>query len=87
MLPYGKCQCATGIRSLGCCGGTGPAAYQSVRDGMPIRTCTHCDLSSDRARKVLVKATDDFALFATYDALGALVLAGRVAEAEEAEAV
>ncbi len=72
-FPYGPCECQGD--GCPCSSKPGPAAFLAKRDGVPTRLCTHCDLSSDHEKELLVKATDSPFLFASYDPLGALCVA------------
>lgn len=78
--PYGVCECSGGLIGLGCCGGTGPAAFSVVRDGKRIRVCTRCDLSRDEDKRLLVKKTDMAEPFQSFDALGFFCILGKLSE-------
>lgn len=83
-FPYGKCDCSTGIVSLGCCGGNGPAAFEVTRNGKRLKVCTRCDLSTDQAKICLVKQGDNLDVFSS-DPLGALCLTFTLQELSAAD--
>ena len=73
--PHGYCECASGIVSLGCCGGLGPAAFEVTRGGKQVKLCTRCDLSRDEpTRKTLVQPGESLAIYVDFDVLGAWCL-------------
>lgn len=69
---YGKCECVHG--SCPCSISAGPAVFTVIREGRTMRVCTKCDLSTDRATRILLVQGEDPVTFLdtlmAWDALG-----------------
>lgn len=70
-LPFGPCECAD---TCDCKDKPGPAAYEVERSGKTIHVCTRCDLTSDKNKRLLLRASDNAKPFIDYDALGAMCI-------------
>lgn len=60
-----------------------PVAYIVKRDNMHVKVCTRCMLSSDEVIQKLFDQHSNAKTFIDYDALGAFVMLGDLAEENE----
>lgn len=88
-FPHGRCECTTGVR-VGfrpCCGGEGPAAYATTRNGNVILVCTRCLTRTDGPAALLVTPDDRFKPYVKFDRLGAAVIMAEVSGAIAKEGI
>lgn len=84
------CECNSGNpvptmffnRECYCCMGTGPAAFEIVRNNRHMKVCSRCDLNSD-IHVGLVASEDDLPELEEYDAAGARSVRRILDEKEE----